>query len=73
MPARIAAFCKRTGQKAPATPGETIRTILESLALRYRRVFGMLEDLTGRRLETLHIVGGGSQNALLNPFAANAL
>ncbi len=73
MPARIAAFCTRTGQKAPATPGETIRTILESLALRYRRVFGMLEDLTGRRLETLHIVGGGSQNALLNPFAANAL
>ena len=73
MPARIAAFCRRTGQKAPATPGETIRTILESLALRYRRVFGMLEDLTGRSYETLHIVGGGSQNALLNPFAASAL
>jgi sugar (pentulose or hexulose) kinase len=73
MPARIRAFCKRTGQKAPATPGETIRTILESLALKYRRVLGMLEDLTGRRYATLHIVGGGSQNALLNPFAANAI
>jgi sugar (pentulose or hexulose) kinase len=63
MPERIRAFCRRTGQKAPATPGGTIRTILESLALRYRRVFGMLEDLTGRRLETLHIVGGGSKCA----------
>ena len=73
MPARIRAFCKRTGQRAPATPGEVIRTILESLALKYRRVLGMLEDLTGRRYATLHIVGGGSQNALLNPFAANAL
>lgn len=73
MPARIRAFCKRTGQKAPATPGETIRTILESLALKYRRVLGLLEDLTGRHFDTLHIVGGGSQNALLNPFAANAL
>lgn len=73
MPARIRAFCKRTGQKAPSDMGGIVRTIYESLALKYRRVFGMLEELTGRRIGTLHVVGGGSQNILLNPCTANAL
>lgn len=73
MPARIAAFCKRTGQKPPATPGETARAIYESLALRYREVFGMLESLTGRRLDALHIVGGGTRETVLNQFTADAL
>lgn len=73
MPANIRAFCKRTGQKPPATPGEIARTIYESLALKYRRIFGMLEELTGRRLETLHIVGGGTKETMLSQFAANAL
>ncbi len=73
MPARIAAFCKRTGQKPPATPGETARAIYESLALRYREVFGLLESLTGRHLETLHIVGGGTRETVLNQFTADAL
>lgn len=73
MPARIRAFCKRTGQKPPATPGEVARTIYESLALKYRRVFGLLEELNGRRYEVLHIVGGGTRETMLNQFAANAL
>ncbi len=73
MPARIRTFCKRTGQKAPADMGGIVRTIYESLALKYRRVFGMLEELTGHRIGTLHVVGGGSQNIFLNPCTANAL
>jgi sugar (pentulose or hexulose) kinase len=73
MPERIRAFCKRTGQKPPATPGEIARTIYESLALKYRRIFGFLEELTGRRIGVLHIVGGGTQAALLNRFTADAL
>lgn len=73
MPARIRAFCKRTGQKPPDSMGGIVRTIYESLALKYRRVFGMLEELTGKRIGTLHVVGGGSQNIFLNPCTANAL
>jgi rhamnulokinase len=72
MPAAVAAFCQRTGQPAPAGPGATVRCALESLALCYRRVFEWLEELTGRRIEVIHVVGGGSQNALLNQFTADA-
>ncbi len=71
MPAKIAAFCRATGQTPPGTPGEFARTILESLALRYRQVLEMLETLTGRRIEVIHIVGGGSRNQVLNQFAAD--
>ncbi len=73
MPARIAAFCRETGQPEPITPGAMIRCILESLALFYRRTLQQVEQLVGRKIERLHIVGGGSQNALLNQFTANAL
>lgn len=73
MPARIAGFCERTGQKAPAGKGAVVRTALEGLAFRYRSVLAKLEELTGSRLEPLHIVGGGSRNRLLNQFAACAL
>jgi len=72
MPERIDEFCRRTGQTPPAQPGSMIRTILESLALRYRQVLESLETLTGQRIEVIHIVGGGSQNKLLNRFVAEA-
>ena len=72
MPEKISAFCRETGQPAPTTPGEFTRCILESLALLYRRTLEQLEALTGQPLTTLHIVGGGSQNLLLNQFSANA-
>jgi len=72
MPEALAAYCKRTGQAAPAGVGPTVRLALEGLALCYRWVLERLERLTGRRLETIHIVGGGSQNVLLNQFTADA-
>lgn len=72
MPESIAAFCIRTGQPAPRSPGAVIRCILESLALRYRQVLGYLEELTGGRIDTIHIVGGGVQNKLLCQLAADA-
>lgn len=72
MPARIRAFCERCGQPAPATHGEIVRSALESLALRYRWVLEKLEVMLGRRLNTIHIVGGGSQNRLLCQLAADA-
>jgi rhamnulokinase len=72
MPAKIAEFCKSTGQAAPAEPGEMVRVILESLALRYRQVLESLESVLGRRLSTIHVVGGGSRNQVLNQFTADA-
>ena len=72
MPGRIQAFCRETGQRVPQTRGEIVRTALESLALEYRRVAGMLEEVVGRRLGVLHVVGGGAQNRMLNQLAADA-
>jgi len=72
MPAALADFCRMSGQAAPDSVGGTIRCALESLALCYRWVLERLETLTGQRAEVIHIVGGGSQNALLNQFTADA-
>ena len=72
MPAAIRAFCARTGQPQPDGVGATVRCCLESLALKYRWVLEKLEEIRGRRLETIHIVGGGSQNRLLDQLAADA-
>ncbi len=72
MPAAIQAFCRETGQPVPATDGAIIRCALESLALRYRMVIGWLEQLNDSPLETIHIVGGGTQNRLLCQMAADA-
>jgi rhamnulokinase len=73
MPQKILAYCLKTGQSQPETPGQFARCILESLALYYRVTLEEMEQLTGRAVARLHIVGGGSQNALLNQFAANAI
>lgn len=72
MPEAIAAFCRQTGQPAPREPGAVVRCALESLALRYRWVLEKLESLLGRKLETIHIVGGGTQNTLLCQLTADA-
>ena len=72
MPARIVATCSESAQPAPETPGQFARAIFESLALKYRSVLSDLAEITGRAPKTLHIVGGGSRNALLCQFAADA-
>jgi rhamnulokinase len=72
MPTRIRAFCRRTDQSVPQSKGELVRCTLESLALKYRWVLERLEEILGRRLEPVHIVGGGTRNRLLNQFAADA-
>ena len=72
MPHKIAEHCRASGQKAPETPGEFTRTILEGLALRYRQVLESLETLVGHRFDVIHIVGGGARNTLLNQFVADS-
>lgn len=72
MPSRMHDFCIRTSQQPPETMGEFIRCALESLALKCRWVLDRLEELLGKRIDVVHIVGGGSRNSLLCQFIANA-
>ena len=72
MPQRIQRYCQDTDQAVPQTEGQIVRTALESLALEYRLVAEGLDEMAGRHLSSLHIFGGGSQNQLLNQFAADA-
>jgi rhamnulokinase len=65
-------FCSRTDQQPPESDGGVIRSCLESLALRYRWVLEQMEQITGKRFETIHVVGGGSQNELLCQMTADA-
>ncbi|MFF2027660.1 FGGY-family carbohydrate kinase, partial [Streptomyces sp. NPDC058171] len=72
MPARIAAECARTGQRVPDGPAEVIRSVMDSLADAYRRSVQSIVELTGTPIDVVHIVGGGSQNALLCRLTADA-
>lgn len=72
MPTEIRKWCETRGQRSPEGEGALVRCALESLALKYRMVLGWLEELAGSRVEVIHIVGGGTQNELLNQFTANA-
>jgi len=72
MPDAIADYCKKTRQNTPCNHGETIRIALEGLALAYRHTLHQLEEASGKRVERIHIVGGGARNGLLNRFATDA-
>ncbi len=72
MPAAIDTFCRQSGQQSPRDVGPIARTVLESLALKYRMVLEQLELVTGRKLNTIHVIGGGTRNELLCQFTANA-
>lgn len=72
MPKRINDYLVKTGQKPIQDKGQMIRVILESLAFKYRLIIERIEDVTGKKVDCLHIVGGGIQNELLSQFAANA-
>ena len=72
MPTRIRDYCQGTGQALPADEGAVVRVVLESLALKYRYVLESLEEILGRRLECIHVVGGGGQNQLLCQLTATA-
>lgn len=72
MPLRIRETCRESGQAEPTTEGQIVRCILDSLALRYDEVLATAAALTNRPIRTVHVVGGGSQNALLNRLMAAA-
>ena len=72
MPARIAEACVRAGQTPPQGQAETVRCILDSLALAYRRTVRRAAELSGRGVEVVHLVGGGARNELLCRLTADA-
>ena len=73
MQQAIQDYCRKTRQPVPETRGQIVRCIFESLSLRYRQVLDALRSLSPRPLETLHVIGGGSRNDLLNQWTANAV
>jgi len=73
MEQKIKDFCAQTGQPVPETVGQIARCVYESLALKYRHALEELENIKGKRLDSLNIVGGGIQNRLLNQMVADAL
>jgi rhamnulokinase len=72
LPARIAAACRRTGEAVPGTPAQTVRCILDSLAIAHRDALADAQRLSGREVDVVHIVGGGARNALLCQLTADA-
>ena len=72
VPSRIREFCRRTGQPVPESIGEVVRCINESLAMKYRHAMEEIKDCTGKDYQTVYMVGGGTQSALLCQFTANA-
>jgi rhamnulokinase len=73
MPRLIASACADAGQAEPSGPGELVRSILVSLACKYRLVLERLQQATGRKINSLHVVGGGIRNALLCQLTADVL
>ncbi|KQS67010.1 carbohydrate kinase [Modestobacter sp. Leaf380] len=72
VPSRIADLCRETGQTPPQSQAETVRCILDSLALAYRRTVRAAVELSGRDVDVVHVVGGGARNALLMQLTADA-
>lgn len=72
MPRAIVDRLDRTGQPIPTTDGGVLRVVIDSLAMKFRQVMGMCEKISGQKIDTLHIVGGGIQNRVLCQAAADA-
>ncbi len=73
MPKAIQLYCEKTGQYIPQTKGEIARCIYDSLVLKYKFTIKQIESVTGKKIERLHIIGGGAHNKMLNQLTADAL
>lgn len=71
LPKRIQEFCSKTGQYVPQTRGEMMRCIYESLAMKYRYTYERLEDITGKKYNAIHMIGGGTKDNLLCQMTAD--
>ena len=73
MPGKIQRACQRSGQIVPHTQGEILRVVFKSLACKYHYINQQFNRLMGQEINAMHIIGGGSRNALLNQFIANIM
>ena len=73
LPAKIRAYCEKTGQEVPETVGETVRCIYESLALKYRYALNQISKCTGKEFDSLNILGGGTKDGFLCEMTANSI
>ena len=73
MPAAITGYCRSHGEPVPETDAQFVRCIFESLALKYNIVLERLKKLSGKEIERLHVIGGGSLNNALNRMIADSL
>ncbi len=73
MPKAIEEYCREHGEPVPESDAQFVRCIFASLALKYRIVLGRLQKLTGKKIERLHIIGGGSLNDALNQMIADSI
>jgi len=72
MPQAVCEFCRKTNQAVPESEGAVLRCALDSIAMKFRHVLSMCEELVGGRIETIHVVGGGTQNRQLCQAGADA-
>ena len=73
MPVAIQDYCEKTNQPVPQTKGEIARCIYDSLAMKYKFTIGQIESVTGKKIEKLHIIGGGAHNKMMNQLTADAI
>lgn len=73
MEKAISDYCRQSNQPVPQTKGEFVRCLFQSLAKKYKDAIEGVNGLLPESLKRLHIIGGGSQNGLLNQFTADAL
>lgn len=73
MPGKVVDYCRKTGQSLSSDRGSIIRTVMESLAMKYRSAVEGLEEIIEEKIPALHIVGGGCKNRMLSEYTANVL
>ena len=72
MPAAITAYCEANGKSVPQSDAQMVRLIFDSLAAKYAEVLGKLQQVSPFKIKTLHVIGGGAQNDLLNQMTSDA-
>jgi rhamnulokinase len=72
MLSKVAAYCERTNQAFPSTPGQMLKVIYKSMALTYKKIIAKLEVLADERIHSILVVGGGNQATILNQYTASA-
>ena len=70
---KIKSYCRKTHQAEPQTVGEAVRTIYESLALKYRYALRQISECTGKKFDKLNLLGGGTKDSFLCQMTADCL